>query len=284
MARSVVLMDLIRHRMPGSVSLFIWWFRGTSRVPSFSPVMGGHAVPRKRREQAAEGVCRGRLRGVPSRMTERWYQKAIIYCLDTETFQDSDGDGAGDFAGLTRRLDYLARLGVDCLWLTPIHPSPGRDGGYDITDYYTVHPRLGTLGDFAVFLQAADSRGIRVIIDLVVNHTSDKHPWFQSARSSADSPYRDWYVWSERGAGRPASGHRLPWRAEGDLDLRQDRGGLVLPPVLPVPAGPQYQQPPGPRRDQEDRVVLAAARGGRVPDGCGAIPHREHQAGRQHGR
>ena len=131
-------------------------------------------------------------------MTERWYQKAIIYCLDAETFQDSDGDGAGDFAGLTRRLDYLARLGVDCLWLTPIHPSPGRDGGYDITDYYNVHPRLGTLGDFAVFLQAADSRGIRVIIDLVVNHTSDEHPWFQSARSSADSPYRDWYVWSER--------------------------------------------------------------------------------------
>ena len=131
-------------------------------------------------------------------MTERWYQKAIIYCLDAETFQDSDGDGAGDFAGLTRRLDYLARLGVDCLWLNPIHPSPGRDGGYDVTDYYTVHPRLGTLGDFAVFLQAADSRGIRVIIDLVVNHTSDEHPWFRSARSAADSPYRDWYVWSER--------------------------------------------------------------------------------------
>src|SRR6201986_1680470 len=126
-------------------------------------------------------------------MTERWYQNAIIYCLDAETFQDSDGDGAGDFAGLTRRLDYLARLGVDCLWLTPIHPSRGREGGYDITEYYTVHPRLGTLGDFAVFLQAADRRGIRVIIDLGVNP-----PWFQSARSSADSPYRDWYVWSER--------------------------------------------------------------------------------------
>jgi len=131
-------------------------------------------------------------------MAEPWYQKAIIYCLDAETFQDSDGDGAGDFAGLTRRLDYLGRLGIDCLWLNPIHPSPGRDGGYDITDYYNVHPRLGTLGDFAVFLEAADSRGIRVIIDLVVNHTSDEHPWFRSARSSADSPYRDWYVWSGR--------------------------------------------------------------------------------------
>jgi maltose alpha-D-glucosyltransferase/alpha-amylase len=131
-------------------------------------------------------------------MTERWYEKAIIYCLDVETFQDSNGDGVGDFAGLTRRLDYLSRLGVDCLWLNPIHPSPGRDGGYDVADYYNVHPRLGTLGDFAVFLQAAESRGIRVIIDLVVNHTSDEHPWFQSARSSPDSPYRDWYIWSER--------------------------------------------------------------------------------------
>src|ERR1700685_416000 len=109
-------------------------------------------------------------RGGWSPMTERWYEKAIIYCLDVETFQDSDGDGVGDFAGLTRRLDYLARLGVDCLWLNPIHPSPGRDGGYEVSDYYNVHPRLGTLGDFAEFLQAADSRGIRVIIDLVVNH------------------------------------------------------------------------------------------------------------------
>jgi hypothetical protein len=131
-------------------------------------------------------------------MTERWYEKAIIYCLDVETFQDSDGDGVGDFAGLTRRLDYLTRLGVDCLWLNPIHPSPGRDGGYEVADYYNVHPRLGTLGDFAAFLQAAESRGIRVILDLVVNHTSDEHPWFQSARSSPDSPYRDWYVWSDR--------------------------------------------------------------------------------------
>ena len=127
----------------------------------------------------------------------RWYEKAIIYCLDVDTFQDADGDGVGDFRGLIRRLDYLARLGVGCLWLNPIHPSPGRDDGYDVTDFYNVHPKLGTLGDFAEFLQAASSRGIRVMIDLVVNHTSDEHPWFVSARSSPDSPYRDWYVWSE---------------------------------------------------------------------------------------
>src|SRR6185437_5972609 len=143
--------------------------RATTMPPFTSPAM--HAPPvtavlkgirRRARtcEQAPGGVCRGQPRGVRKHMTKRWYQKAIIYCLDAETFQDSDGDGAGDFAGLTRRLDYLARLGVNCLWLNPIHPSPGRDGGYDITDYYNVHPRLGTLGDFAAFLQAADSRGI----------------------------------------------------------------------------------------------------------------------------
>jgi maltose alpha-D-glucosyltransferase/alpha-amylase len=130
-------------------------------------------------------------------MSVRWYEKAIIYCLDVDTFQDADGDGVGDFRGLICRLDYLARLGVGCLWLNPIHSSPGRDDGYDVTDFYNVHPQLGTLGDFAEFLQAANSRGIRVMIDLVVNHTSDEHPWFVSARSSPDSPYRDWYVWSE---------------------------------------------------------------------------------------
>lgn len=130
-------------------------------------------------------------------MGERWYTEAVIYCLDVDTFADSDGDGVGDVRGLIGRLDYLARLGVTCVWLHPIHPSPSRDDGYDVTDFYGVHPRLGSLGDFAELLHEGRNRGIRVIIDLVVNHTSDEHPWFQSARSSPDSPYRDWYVWSE---------------------------------------------------------------------------------------
>src|SRR5690349_9756528 len=130
-------------------------------------------------------------------MTDRWYQKAVVYCADIDTFADSDGDGCGDIRGMIGRLDYLARLGVTCLWLNPIHPSPHRDGGYDVEDFYNVDPRFGTLGDFAELLHQADNRGIKVIIDLVVNHTSDQHPWFQSARSSPDSPYRDWYVWSE---------------------------------------------------------------------------------------
>jgi maltose alpha-D-glucosyltransferase/alpha-amylase len=138
-------------------------------------------------------------------MGERWYTESVIYCLDVETFQDSNGDGIGDFQGVISRLDYLTRLGINCIWLHPIHPTPGKDDGYDATDFYNVDPRLGTLGDFAELLHEAANRGIKVIIDLVVNHTSDEHPWFQSAISSKDSPYRDWFVWSQE---EPANRHQ----------------------------------------------------------------------------
>ena len=129
------------------------------------------------------------------RMTDLWYENAIIYCLDVETFMDSNGDGVGDFPGLTQRLDYLAGLGVTCIWLMPFFPSPGKDDGYDVMDYYQVDPRLGDLGDFVDFLFEAGERGLRVIIDLVVNHTSVQHPWFQEARKGMDSPYHEYYVW-----------------------------------------------------------------------------------------
>jgi maltose alpha-D-glucosyltransferase/alpha-amylase len=138
-------------------------------------------------------------------MSDRWYEKAVIYCLDIDTYADSNGDGIGDIRGLIGRLDYIARLGATCIWLNPIHPSPDRDDGYDVMDFYNVDPRFGTLGDFAELLHEAGNLGIKVIIDLVVNHTSDQHPWFQSARSSPDSPYRDWYVWSETA---PADRHQ----------------------------------------------------------------------------
>ena len=130
-------------------------------------------------------------------MSERWYKEAVLYSLQVDAFADGDGDGCGDFRGLISRLDYLARLGVTCVWLNPIHPSPLRDNGYDITDYYGIHPRLGSLGDFAEFVSEARQRGIRVLLDLVVNHTSDEHPWFLSAQSDRNSPYRDWFVWSD---------------------------------------------------------------------------------------
>lgn len=130
-------------------------------------------------------------------MLTRWYRTGVFYSLDVGLFQDTNGDGVGDFQGLMERLDYLGRLGVSTLWLNPMYPSPRRDGGYDICDYYHVHQRLGSLGDFALMMHEAGERGIRVMLDLVVNHTSDQHPWFQSARSDPNSPYRDWYVWSE---------------------------------------------------------------------------------------
>ena len=126
-----------------------------------------------------------------------WYKDAVFYEIYVRGFFDSNGDGIGDFKGLTRKLDYVQWLGVDCIWLLPMYLSPLRDGGYDIADYYSVLPEYGTLEDFKEFLDEAHRRGIRVIADLVVNHTSDSHPWFQEAVSSPDSPKRDWYVWSD---------------------------------------------------------------------------------------
>ena len=126
-----------------------------------------------------------------------WYKDAVIYQLHVRTFCDSNGDGIGDFVGLTQRLDYLQELGINTIWLLPFYPSPLRDDGYDIADYTTVHPNYGTLDDFKAFLTAAHNRGLRVIIEMVMNHTSDQHPWFQEARSSRDNPKRDWYVWSD---------------------------------------------------------------------------------------
>jgi maltose alpha-D-glucosyltransferase/alpha-amylase len=127
-----------------------------------------------------------------------WYKNAIIYCLNVGTFMDSNGDGTGDFEGLVRRLDYLAGLGITCVWLHPFQKSPRRDDGYDISDFYQVDPVYGNLGDFVDFTHEAKQRGIRVIIDLVVNHTSDQHPWFKDARKSEKSKYRNYYLWSKK--------------------------------------------------------------------------------------
>ena len=125
-----------------------------------------------------------------------WWKNAVFYCADVETFYDYDGDGCGDIRGMTERIEYLFDLGVTCLWLMPFYPTARRDDGYDITDFFGVDPRLGTHGDFVELVRTAKSTGIRVIIDFVMNHTSDAHPWFKSARRSIDDPYRDHYVWS----------------------------------------------------------------------------------------
>ena len=130
-------------------------------------------------------------------MLDLWYKNAVIYCLDVEVFMDGNGDGIGDFQGLTQRLEYISGLGITCIWLQPFYPTPNRDDGYDVMDFYSVDPRLGSLGDFVEFTRHARERGLRVIIDLVVNHTSIEHPWFQAARNDKNSKYRDFYVWSE---------------------------------------------------------------------------------------
>jgi maltose alpha-D-glucosyltransferase / alpha-amylase len=129
-----------------------------------------------------------------------WFKDAIIYELHVRAFHDSDGDGIGDFKGLTQKLDFLADLGVTALWLLPFYPSPLRDDGYDIADYMDVHTSYGTIDDFREFLDAAHARGLRVITELVINHTSDQHFWFQRARRAPKgSPERDYYVWSDTG-------------------------------------------------------------------------------------
>jgi maltose alpha-D-glucosyltransferase/alpha-amylase len=132
-------------------------------------------------------------------MTENWYQEAVFYELYLRAFSDSDGDGHGDFTGASEKLDYIKSLGVDCIWILPTYPSPLKDDGYDVADYTGIHPDFGTMADFIAFLEAAHDRGLKVIIDMVMNHTSDQHPWFQAARNDKESPYHNYYVWSETG-------------------------------------------------------------------------------------
>ena len=143
-------------------------------------------------------------------INDLWYKNAIIYSLSVATYMDANGDGVGDFQGLLRRLDYLNGMGITALWLMPFQPSPYKDAGYDIADYYGVDPRYGTLGDFVEFTHGCKQRGMRVLIDLVVNHTSNEHPWFQEACRDPQSKYREWYVWSKKKPKDAASGVVFP--------------------------------------------------------------------------
>jgi alpha-glucosidase len=143
--------------------------------------------------------------------THRWWQLGVIYQVYPRSFADTDGDGNGDLAGVCERLDYLSWLGVDAVWLTPFYPSPMVDGGYDVADYTGVHPMFGTLEDFDRLLDEAHRRSLRVILDLVPNHTSDQHPWFLASRRSRDDPRRDWYIWRDPA---PDGGPPNNWLAE----------------------------------------------------------------------
>jgi alpha-glucosidase len=129
--------------------------------------------------------------------TDPWWRQAVIYEVYPQSFQDTDGDGVGDLKGITSRLDYLKSLGIDAIWITPIYPSPGVDNGYDIADYTAIDPKYGTMADFDSLVAEAKKRGIRVLMDFVINHTSDQHPWFKESRSSKDNPKRNWYIWRD---------------------------------------------------------------------------------------
>jgi len=163
-----------------------------------------------------------------SRTADLWWKTAVIYCLDVETFADGDGDGCGDFRGLAQRVDHLDELGVTCIWLMPFYPTPDRDDGYDITDFYGVDPRLGTQGDLVEFLRLARDRGMRVIADLVVNHTSDQHPWFRSARADRSSPYRDWYVWRDEPPADGPQGVVFPDQEKSLWEYDEEAGQYFL--------------------------------------------------------
>lgn len=146
-------------------------------------------------------------------MTDRttWWKQGIVYQIYPRSFQDSNGDGIGDLPGLIRRLDYVSSLGVDAIWLSPIYPSPMADFGYDVSDYCGIHPLFGTQDDFDRLLDGAHVRGLKVILDFVPNHSSDRHPWFQDSRSARDSPKRDWYIWHDPG---PDGGPPNNWLSE----------------------------------------------------------------------
>ena len=133
---------------------------------------------------------------------KKWWKESVVYQIYPRSFMDSDGDGIGDLRGITQKLDYLKELGINVIWLSPVYQSPNDDNGYDISDYQAVMKEFGTMEDFDVMLASAHERGIRIMMDLVVNHTSDEHRWFVESRKSKDNPYRDYYIWQEAKDGR----------------------------------------------------------------------------------
>lgn len=191
-------------------------------------------TPTIRRDRAVDYLCwgrgerRGEFEGARVSLHDRWYHNSIAYCLDIETFSDSNGDGTGDFVGLTRRLDYLSYIGVNCLWLLPFYPTPNRDDGYDVTDFCAVDPRLGTMANLAEFIREAHERGFRILVDLVANHTSDQHPWFKAARSDPESPYRDYYVWREEEPGDTSDKTVFPGEQDGIWTFDEEAGAYYL--------------------------------------------------------
>ena len=204
-----------------------------------------------------------------------WYKDAIIYELHVKAFADSNADGIGDFPGLMQKLDYLQDLGVTCIWLLPFFPSPLRDDGYDIADYINVHPSYGTLDDFKAFLAAAHDRELQVMIELVINHTSDQHPWFQAARNApAGSPERDYYVWSDSDDKYKDARIIFTDTEKSNWTWDPDRQGLFLAPIFRSSARPEFRQSTRAGRSAQRDALLARYRRGRPPPGRYPVPGR----------
>ena len=231
-----------------------------ARAPSPGPAPGGLRLP---------GI---RPAALPAPGDRDWYRRAVFYEVLIRGFSDGNGDGIGDLAGLRAKLDYLEWLGIDCLWLLPYYPSPMRDGGYDISDFFTVHPDLGTLDDLGAFLDDAHRRKIRVIADLVMNHTSDQHPWFVESRSSRAQPEGRLVRLERRRRPLARGACRLRRRGVVQLDLGAGAPAVLLAPLLLPPAGPQLRAPRSGRLDARHRPLLARHRPRRVPPRRRALP------------
>ena len=197
-----------------------------------------------------------------------WWQNAVFYEIYPRSFADSNNDGIGDLNGITSKLDYLHQLGVDAIWITPCFPSPQVDFGYDVSDYEAIDPMYGTLKDFDRLVSEAKKRNIRIILDFVVNHTSDKHKWFIDSRSSKTSKYRDWYIWRDgKGDNQPPNNWQSEFGGPG-VDFRQDHRPVVLQLFLSPAAGPQLAQSRGPRRHDGCHAFLVQTRRRGLPPRC----------------
>ena len=200
-------------------------------------------------------------------MKETWWKESVVYQIYPRSFYDSNGDGIGDLRGIIQKLDYLKELGVDVVWLSPVYQSPNDDNGYDISDYRDIMAEFGTLADWEEMLAGMHQRGIKLVMDLVVNHTSDEHPWFRESRKSKDNPYRDYYIW------RPAKDGREPnnWRSffSGSAWQYDEPTRRILPaPVLQKTARSELGKPAGARRSLRDDALVAEKRRRRLPHGC----------------
>ena len=221
----------------------------------------------------------GRSRRPDAADDERWYQKAVFYEVLIRGFFDANDDGTGDLKGLTEKLDYLQWLGVDCLWLLPFYQSPLRDGGYDISDFFTVLPEYGDLADVVELVEQAHKRGMRVIADLVINHTSDQHPWFQESRQDRTNPKADWYVWNDDDQRFPEARIIFVDTERSNWAWDPAAPAVLLAPVLQPPARPQLRQPRGPAGHARRGPLLARPRPRRVPPRRRPLPvrARRHQ-------